>query len=224
MVWTDALRTAYSDVLSGVLGVVPNIIIALIVVIIGLLVAEAVAHVVSKAIKALKVDSALEAAGVEKAMNKMGLRLDAGKFIGEILRWFVVVVIFIAAFDILGLSDVTNFLEDVVAYLPQVFVAVLVLMVAVIVAEAVRKLIIASSNVLSSKVSNFLGTLAKWSIIIVGFMVALQHLDIGGQFIATLYTGVVVAISLALGLSFGLGGQQAASDFIEKIRGEIKQK
>ncbi|MEK7147993.1 MAG: hypothetical protein AAB758_01720, partial [Patescibacteria group bacterium] len=70
--------------------------------------------------------------------------------------------------------------------------------------------------------AHFAGAIAKWAIWIFAILVALSQLGIAAAFSQTLFTGLVIAISLALGLSFGLGGQQAAANFLEKLRGEMR--
>ena len=69
--------------------------------------------------------------------------------------------------------------------------------------------------------ANLLGTVSRWAVWVFAILVALSQMGIAGAFIQTLFTGFVVAVSLALGLSFGLGGQQAATRAIERIQGEI---
>jgi small-conductance mechanosensitive channel len=80
---------------------------------------------------------------------------------------------------------------------------------------------VASSRTAGLHSANFLGTVAKWGIWIFTILIALSQMGVAGAFIQTLFTGFVVAVSLALGLSFGLGGQDAARDTIHKVREEI---
>ena len=140
------------------------------------------------------------------------------------MKWFVVVVFLVAALDVLGLQQVNTFLQGVVLlYIPKVIVAVLFLIIAAIVADVVRKIVIGSARAAGVSSANFAGTVAKWSIWIFAIIAALTQLGVAGGLIQTFFTGVVIAIALAFGLAFGLGGKEAAARSIEKIRSEISR-
>ena len=101
-------------------------------------------------------------------------------------------------------------------YLPQVIIAVLILLVAAVVAEAAQRVVAGSAAAANLKSANFLGSVSRWAIWVFAILAALDQLGVT-PFIQTLFTGVVVALALAFGLSFGLGGQQAAARYIEKM-------
>jgi len=221
----DLLSASFQEVLGGVIAFIPSFIIAVIIVLIGWLIGGVLAKVVSQLIKALKIDSALASAGLDAVVKRSGFKLNSGKFLGELVKWFVIVVFLVAAFDVLGLSQVNDFLRGVViGYLPQVIAAVLILLIAAVVSEAMRKVVIASAKAADLHSVNLLGSVTKWSIWIFAILAALFQLGIAATFIQTLFTGAVVALALALGLAFGLGGKDAARDYVAKLKGEISDK
>lgn len=221
--WSNVLRDSFSDLWAGVTAYIPNLVIALIIFVIGWAIGSLLGQVVSRVIKSLKIDNLLKGAKVDELLGRAGFRLDAGRFVGDLVEWFVVIVFLVASLDVLGLTQVNAFLQQVVLlYVPQVIVAVLILLVAVMVAAAVQRLVVGAAMAAGVHSANFLGAVAKWSIWIFAVLMALYQLGIAAQLINVLFTGVVVALSLAFGLSFGLGGQQAAAAFIEKMRDEIK--
>ncbi len=223
--WTAGLSDSFFGLWDGVSSFIPNLVIAVIILVIGWLIGSLLGRFVSQIIKSINVDQALRQAGVEETLKRGGVHLNAGNFVGALVRWFVIVVFMVAAFDILGLTQVNRFLYEVVLnYLPNVIVAVLVLLLAAVIGDVMQKLVITSARTAEIKSSHFLGLVTKWTIWIFGILVALSQLGIAAPFIQTLFTGVVVALSLALGLSFGLGGQEAASRFIEKTRQEMTHK
>lgn len=223
--WTSVLQTSFENVANGVVGFVPNLVIAIIVILIGWLIAAALAKVISQVIRSVKLDTALTSAGFDKIISKSGHTLNSGRFLGELARWFTIVVFLMAAFEILGLTQVNNFLQGVViGYIPQVVAAVLILFVGVVVADFLQKTVVASSRAAGMANANFLGSVTKWSIWIFAALAALFQLGIGATFIQTLFTGLVVALALAFGLSFGLGGKEAAARYLEKLRLEISDK
>lgn len=218
-----ALSDAFSALLVGVIAFLPKLLVAIVLVILGWLIGAALSSLISKVFRALKVDSALEAAGAKQLVNRAGFGLNTGRFIGELVKWFVVLVSVIAALSIMGLTEVTLFLQGIViGYLPQVIAAVLILVVAIVVAEVMRKAVIASAKAAGIRKAGFLGSVTKWAIWIFAVLAALFQLNIAATFIQTLFTGAVVAFSLALGLSFGLGGRDAAKDAIENMRNEMR--
>ena len=223
--WGSVLSQSFANLWLGFVSFVPALLIAVIIFIIGWVVGASLSKVVEQLFKVVKVDSALKAAGVEDLVKKSGTNLNSGKFVGELVRWFVVIAFLIASFEILGLTQVNDFLKGVVlGYLPSVIASVLILMVAAVLGEVVRKTIIGSVQDAGVSGANLLGSIAKWAIWIVALFAALSQLGIAPAVLQTLFTGVVIALSLALGLSFGLGGQDAASRYIEKLRGEISKR
>ncbi len=219
----QALGNSLTSLWNGVIAFIPNIIIAIIIFVVGWIVGALIGNAIDQLFKAAKVDHFLRKTGLDSTLARAGINLDSGKFIGALVKWFIIVAFLIASFNVLGLVEVTQFLQVVVlGYLPQVIAAVLILLVAVVVGDAVCKLIAGSAKAAEIRSANFLGLLAKWVIWVIGVLAAISQLGIAQQIIQTVFTGVVVAFSVAFGLAFGLGGQQAASEVIAKFRNEIK--
>jgi small-conductance mechanosensitive channel len=173
----------------------------------------------------IKFDDALKRAGFENIVKRAGLNLNSGLFIGSLIKYFIVVVFLIASFDILGLNQVTAFLQQIVlGYLPQLIIAILILLVGAVVGDAMHRVVVASSKTAGITSANFLGSVTRWGIWVFAILVALSQMGIAGAFIQTLFTGFVVAVSLALGLAFGLGGQEPAKRTIERIQEELKHR
>lgn len=220
--WTGVLQNSFADIWSGVFDFLPKLIIALVIFLVGWGIGVVLDKVVAQIIKSLKVDNALRKVRVEEFVQKAGFRLDSGMFVGGLVKWFVVVVFLVAAFDVLGLSQVNLFLQQVVLiYLPKVIVASLIILAAAVIAEAVQKVVSGSAHAAGISSANLAGVVSKWAIWIFAILIALDKLGIIAPFVQTIFMGIVVAIALALGLSFGLGGQEAASKFIDKIKEDI---
>lgn len=220
--WGDVLSSSFKGLWSGVLMFIPNLVIALVIFCIGWAIGAAVGRAISHFMKAIKFDEALRRAGFEDFVKKSGLNLNSGHFLGGIVKYFIIVVFLIASFDVLGLNQVTMFLQQIVTgYLPQLIIAVLILLVGGVVGDVLSRVVNAGAKSANVSQANFLGTVAKWAVWVFAILVALTQMGIAGAFIQTLFTGFVVAVSLALGLSFGLGGQQAAARTIEKVQERI---
>lgn len=222
--WSEVLSFSFKNLWLGVMSFVPNLVVALVVVLIGWAIGALLGRVVHQIIKAIKIDEALKRAGVEGFLNRGGIDLDSGAFLGGLVKWFVMLVFLVGAFEVLHLSQVTEFLREILNYLPQVIVAVLILIAAGLVADAMKKVVLSSAMSAEVSSAGFLATVTKWVIWIFAILVALSQLGIAAGFVQTIFTGLVVALSLGLGLSFGLGGQEAASRVIEKMGKEMSSK
>src|SRR3989344_5223367 len=222
--WSDVLSVSFRNLWLGVVDFVPNLIVAIIILLVGWGIGVLFSRVVSQIIKAIKVDEGLRRAGVEDFLARGGLSLNSGAFLGGLVRWFILLVFLIGAFEVLGLSQVTSFLRDILDYLPQVIVAVLILIAAGMVADAMKSIVLSSAKSAEVSSAGFLATVTKWVIWIFAILVALSQLGIAEGFLQTIFTGLVVALSLGLGLAFGLGGQEAASRVIEKMSKEMSSK
>ena len=222
--WSDVLSLSFRNLWLGVVGFVPNLVVAVVIVFIGWGIGTLLGRVVNQIIKAIKVDEGLRRAGVEGFLERGGMGLNAGAFLGGLVRWFIILVFLIGAFEVLNLSQVTSFLRDILNYIPQVIVAVLILIGAGLVADAMKRVVLSSSMSAGLSSAGFLAAITKWAIWAFAILVALSQLGIAVGFVQTIFTGLVVALSLGLGLAFGLGGQEAAQKVIERVSKEISDK
>ena len=223
--WGQVLQLSFQNLWVGVVNFVPNLVIAIVILVLGWLIGALLGRAIAQVFRSLKVDEALRRAGFESFVRRGGLNLDSGAFIGGLVKWFVIVIFLVAAFDVLGLAQVNLFLQEVVlAYLPRVLAAALVLLVAGVVGDITGRVVLTAAKTAGVQSAHFAAAISKWAVWIFGILVALSHLGIAATFSQTLFTGIVIAISLALGLSFGLGGQQAAANFLERLRGEMSGK
>lgn len=218
--WIDNLNNSFQELWEGLAYAIPQIMVAVLILIIGWLVGVFVGRVISHLIKTLKVDEALAQAGVEDLVHRAGMTLNSGYFFGSLVKWFIIVAFLVATLNFLGLERVNEFiLEDLLFYIPQIIIATLVIFLAALVADVLQKLVTASSKAASLGSPELLGGVVKWTIWVFAIFVALDHLRIIPEaFIQTILQGFVIAFALAIGLSFGLGGQKFAADYIEKLR------
>lgn len=220
--WSTVLQNSFQEIWIGVAAFVPNLVAALIIFIAGWIIGSLLGRLVAQFIGALKVDNALKSAGIEDIIGRAGFRLNSGKFIGELVKWFIIIVFLVATLEILGLTQVNVYLQSVVlGYLPQVIVAVLILLISAIIADTMQKVVVGAAKAAQVESAAFLGGLTKWSIWIFAILIALSQLGVADFFAQTLFTGVIVALSIGFGLAFGLGGQGAAERSLERLRKDI---
>ena len=222
--WADVLSQSFQNLFYGVVAFIPNLVVAIIIFIVGWLIGLGVGRVVEQIVNALRVDQALKATGLERLLARAGFELSSGKFLGFLVKWFFIIVFLVASLDVLHLTVVNLFLSEVVlGYLPQVIVAVLIMLVAAVVADAARRVVEGSARAASIAAAGFLGKLAQYAIWIFALLAALDQLNVAAAFVQTLFTGVIIAVSLAFGLAFGLGGQQTAARYLEHLQAQIKK-
>lgn len=223
--WATILATTVQSMWIELARVMPSMLVALVLLILGWIVGMGLARIVSQVVDTLKVDAALRSAGVDKLVERAGHTMNAGAVLGGLVKWFVIAIFLVAALEVLNLTQVTAFLSQVVFfYLPQVIVAVLILLIAAVVADFTQGVVVSAAKAAEIGSPYFVGSVARWSIWIFAILAALDQLAVASAFVQTLFTGIVVAVSLALGLSFGLGGQQAAGRYIERVSAELGKK
>lgn len=223
--WGEVLSTSFQGLWYGFVSFVPQLVIAILIFIIGWMFGAMVGKAIAQLVDALKINKLFESAGANELMNRAGMRLNVSGFVGGLVKWFIIVLFLVASLDVLGLSQVNDFLkESVLFYLPKVVVAALVLIIAGVLADTMKKIVSASAKAASSHSANLLGSIAYYAIWIFAFIIALSELGIGAMFMQILFTGVVAMLALAGGLAFGLGGRDAAARTVEHISRDVSSK
>lgn len=216
--WGNVLLSSFQTMWGGVIAFVPKLLVALIIFILGWLAGSILGRWVSQIIQSLRLDQALKNLGAEAVLSKAGFRLNSGGFIGALVKWFLIIVFLIAALEVLGLSQVTNFLREIVlGYLPNVIVAAFILVIAAVVANALEKIVVGSAKAADMPSAHLLGTLTRWSVWVFALVAALLQLGIAAVLFQTIFTGVMAMLALAGGLAFGLGGREAASRYLDRL-------
>lgn len=220
--WGTVFTSSLQGLWIGVVAFVPKLIFAVIIFVIGWAIGAVVSRALAQVINALKVNKLFESIGAKDVLDRAGFRLDIGRFIGEVAKWFIVLVFLMASLDVLGLDQVNLFLREVVlGYLPRVFIAAILVVIATLVSEGIRKFVEGSAMAMGVHSAKMAGTIAKWAIWIFVLIIVLSELGIAPAFMQILFTGIVAMLALAGGLAFGLGGKEAASRVIERMKNSM---
>jgi hypothetical protein len=223
--WGEALGATFTGFAPFAIQVVAYLFVALVIFTVGWVAGSFLGKVIDKAFRALRIDSVLRQAGIEEMLKKGGVSLNSGAFVGGIIKWFVIAIFFLSALRVFGFTQVTAYLEDVVmGYIPHVIVAILILLVSVVIGEVIQKVVASTTSAAHMSSSKLLGSISKWAIIVFAALTALVELNIAAELVQVLFIGIVVALSLAFGLAFGLGGRDAASRLIEKAVNELSRR
>jgi len=216
--WADVTVQSFQVLWGGVIGFLPKLLGAVIIFLIGWAIAIGLEKLVDQILKVLRIDALLEKMGAGRELEKAGFKINTGQWLGTLVKWFIMIVFLMAATDILGLDRVTTFLTTILYYIPNVIVAVLIILVAVWAAHVLYKIILVSASASNIKAVNLSASLAKWSILIFGFLAALVQLGVTPGLIQTLVTGFVAMLAIAGGVAFGLGGKEMASEILGKVK------
>jgi hypothetical protein len=211
--WVDVLQQSFANLLANVINFIPSLVFAVIIFMVGWFIGSLLGRVIAQAVRSVKVDQALRSAGVGDVVSRAGYTLDSGAFLGELVKWFIIIVFLMWALQVLALTPVTLFLQQiVVSFLPQVIVAVLIVLIGAVLAELAQNVVTGAARAAGIRSAGFAGTLARWAIWVFAIAVALSQLGIGAQYFQTLFMGIVVALALAFGLVvwFGWSGSSGS--------------
>jgi len=220
--WTDVLISSLQNLWIQVLSWLPAFLGAFVVFAVGVIVSAGLGSLVEKVIGALRLDSLLRRLGVEEYTKRANMELNSGHFVGQLVYWFMMLAFLLAASDILGFYALSSFLRDVLIYLPNVAIAVLIMLAALVAANLTKHLVRASVMGARLHAAKFLGSAAWWVVMVFGGLASLVQLGIAVSIINTLITGFIAMISLAGGLAFGLGGKDYAAHLMQKLQNEME--
>jgi len=216
----EALQIAW----RGFILFLPRLIGSLVVLTIGWFLAVGLGKLVAEILKQLRFNKIFEKAGWREALQKAELKVNPSEFIGAIAKWILVIVFLLASVEILGFVQFADFLTKVVTWLPNLIVASAIFVVTVILTDILEKVIKASVKKMGVDYAGFLGVAIRWTIYVFAGLAILLQLGVTPTIIDTLIKGVVGMITLSVGLAFGLGGKDAASEFIREIKEKISEK
>lgn len=204
---------------------VPVLVVAIIVLILGWLVGAGLGNIVQKILEAIKVDSLASTLGLDKLSARMGRKLSVAGFGNWLVKWFFIIATFVAAADILGLSQVSSFLYgQVIPYFGNVIVAVAILLVGMIAANFLHGVVRHSLQAGGLHTSDTLALVSKWAVLVFAFLAALAELRVAAGFVQDLFRAFVAMLAIAGGLAFGLGGREHARKALDAIEKDVRRK
>ncbi len=221
--WGDAIRTAVSDALALLLGGIPRVIAFLLILLIGWIIAGIIGKVVDSILEAVKFDNMADRAGISSFVKKTGANADASSFVALIVKWFIRLIALVAAFDALGLPAISRIFEEFLLWIPNLLVAIVILVLAGLAANAVSGLVRASTDQADLGSPDLLASIAKVAVWSFGIIIAVNQIGVAATLVNTLFMGVVGALALALGLAFGLGGRETAGKVVSNWHLNVQQ-
>jgi hypothetical protein len=219
----DAVVNSFAAALALLFTFVPKLIGFLVILIVGYFVAAALGRAITFLLRKVGFDRISTRIGLTRLEQQMGLKMDTAGILGRVVYWFVFLIFLIPAVDALGLTSVSALLNNILGYIPNVFVAILILFLGTLAATFVADLVRGATSSANVGNPNVFAAIARYSILAFVVIVALEQLNIGSALLNILFTAVLGAAALAFGLSFGLGGRDAAQRFIERNESSLGQ-
>jgi len=220
--WSLVTWEALQSLWQGFLSFVPKLIIAIIVFIIGWFIAIAIGKLVAVILERIKFNRLFEKGAWKAALEKAELKVNPSEFIGAIFKWVLIIVFLQVAVGILGWVQFAALLDRVIGYLPNVIVAALIFVVAVIVADIVEKIVVAAAEGARFAYTHLAGAIVKWAIWIFAILAILRQLIIAPELVNILFSALVYGVVAVLVLAFGLGGKEVAAELLADLRKKLK--
>ena len=214
--WGEALMTSLTGALGMLLAAIPRIIGFLVIAAIGWFIASLIARGVASLARAARFNELADRSGVGDFVRKTGVRTDSSEFLAGIFKWFIRLIVLIVAFDALGLPAVSSVLQSLLLWLPNLIVALFVVVIGGLVANALYRITRGAAAKADLSKPDLIGNFARGAVWAFTIVVAVNQLGIARTLVNTLFMGLVGAIALGLGLAFGLGGRETASEIVRR--------
>jgi len=211
--WLEKLSAVIMQSLSDVTGFLPQLIAAFMILIIGAAFARMIKRVVVRLLEAVKVSKIVEKTPIEHFLKNADLTNKIEAVLGSVVYWLVMLVVLQTGAAVLGLSPLTDILNRILLYIPNIISAILILFFGVLMAGVVESLVKGSIKTIDGRSARLLGKVASYLVVTISALAAISELGIAKDFIIILFIGFVSMISLGFGLALGLGGKS----LVEKI-------
>ncbi|MGE5319379.1 MAG: mechanosensitive ion channel family protein [Hyphomicrobiaceae bacterium] len=196
---------------------VPQLLAALLLLFVGWLFANLVRTAVTKLLDVLHFDSLAEKTGIEAFLKHGNLEVSLSRLLAKLAYWVVIFVVVVTVANSLGLHIVADLFNKIVLYIPNIIVAILVLVFGVLVARFINRMVFAYLNNIGVQGALTISTLSEYAVIIFVVFVALEQLQIGTSLLTAAFQIGFGAVGLAFALAFGIGGREWAASVIKKM-------
>lgn len=206
----QALMLGVTNAVTVFFTYLPRFLGAIVILLIGLFVGRLVARLVTQVLRALRFDQIADRAEIDEFLANAGVRTDAATVVGELAKWFIYLIFFQVAASTLGFPQLTEILNQLIAFIPRVVVAIVILLLGALVANLLAGLVRGSLGTAQVGNANLLAHIARYGVLAFAVVAALSQLEIAPAIVNTLWTALIGSVALAAALAFGLGARDAA--------------
>jgi hypothetical protein len=222
--WGAAMMTSLAAAMALFFSAIPKILGFAVIVIVGWVLASLVERGVAAILRAVRFNDLAARSGLADFVSKMGTRTDSSGMIGLVVKWFIRLIALVVAFDALGLPAVSDVLRQLLLWLPNVVVALVVLVIGGLAARALSNLVRGAVSEGGLGNPDFLAKLASVMVWAFAIVVAVNQIGIATALVNTLFMAFVGALALGVGLSFGLGGKDTAAEIVRNWYAKSRQR
>ncbi len=222
--WQVVLLEPARVVLAQIGQFLVSILLVLVILIIGWVISKLIKAIVTKGLRALKLDQLSDSIELDKMLEKGGISYSLSELIGVICYWLALLVTFMVAINAVGLTVAADLLKQVVAYIPNVIAAIFILILGMFVATLLRNIVQTAANNAGLSQSKLLSKVVEVIVIVFAVFVALEQLNIGIRITEMTVSIILASIGLGLALAFGLGCKDAAGRFVNELVEKLKTK
>jgi len=208
----------FQNALNNVLSYLPQLIAGIIILLIGLVVASILKTVVQKGVSYINFDKWLGRAGVKEGAQ----RQVWGEVIGQLVFWTVFLTFLIPAADSFGIPRITELLNQLVLYLPNIFASIIIIFAGMVISNLLFDVIRNSARGFGARGANIIANVVRYAVIVFASLIALEQLGIAETLIQILFIGFVATVAISVGLAVGLGGQEAVRELFADLRSQSK--
>ena len=212
--WGDAMFASLVGALQTIGNALPRIVGFILILIAGWLIASLIAGAIAALLRRVRFNELATSSGFSGFVSQMGVKTDAAGFIAEVTKWFIRLIALVVAFDALGLPAVSDVLRQLLLFLPNLVVGIVVLVIGGIAANAFSRLVRGATAQAGLGNPDFLAGVARVAVWAFAIVVAVNQIGVATTLVNTLFMAVVGALALALGLAFGLGGRETAAEIV----------
>jgi hypothetical protein len=199
------------------INMMPRVATAFVLLTVGWLIARLIRKATIRVLKLIRIDVLAEKTGVEDFLLQGGVRYTTVTLIANMLYWFILFTVTLAVLSSMGLTTAADLFGKMLLYIPNVIVALLLLMFGTVFAKFVQGVSFTYLNNMGISGAQIISTVAQWAILLFVVSTALEQLSIGGQVLVSAFQIAFGALCLALALAFGLGGREWAAHILEKM-------
>jgi len=222
--WQVVLLEPARTVLAQISQFLVNALLVIVILIIGWLISKVIKAVVTKALKAVKLDTLSDKIELDKLLGKGGITYSLSDLVGIICYWLSLLVTFMVAINAIGLTIAAELLNKVVLYIPNVIAALFILVLGMFAATLMRNVVRTAANNAGLSQSKLLAQVVETIVIIFAIFVGLEQLQIGIRITELTISIILGAIGLGLALAFGLGCKDIAGKFVAELVEKFKKK
>jgi len=226
----EALLNPSKAMMVKIASYIPHILAAMLILVGGWILARILRLLAIKFLLAIHFDVAAERAGLDDLFVRGEIRQSPVELVGQLVYWMVMLIIFVAAVNALGLQAAASFLNQVLLYFPRIFVAIFILVLGLFFANFISGVVKVGAVNLQWMKADLVGRSARYVIIVIASAMALEELGIASQIVTAAFIILFGSVCFALALAFGLGCKDLVAKFVSqhlerdaKSKGEIEE-